>query len=83
MNYDVFISYSNQNLLMAEAVRHFLEERRLKCFFAPRNISEPLWADTIADAIQNSKAFVVLISEDSLKSVEVAKEISLDRKEMW
>ncbi|MBQ6897065.1 MAG: toll/interleukin-1 receptor domain-containing protein [Oscillospiraceae bacterium] len=77
MNYDVFISYSNKNLLMAEAVRHFLEERRLKCFFAPRNISEPLWADTIADAIQNSKAFVVLISEDSLKSVEVAKEISL------
>lgn len=77
MDYDVFISYSSKDKLIADAVCHFIEERRMKCFIAPRDIVPPDWATSINNAIENSKAFVIIVSENSLKSNEVAKEIAL------
>lgn len=77
INYDVFISYNSKDILVAEAVCHYIEERKLKCFIAPRDIVPPDWAGSITRAIENSKAFVVIVSENSIMSNEVAKEITL------
>ena len=77
MNYDVFISYNTKDELIAEAVCHYIEERRLRCFFAPRDIKESDWAGNIAEAIRHSKAYVIIVSESSIASYEVAKEITL------
>lgn len=77
MHYDVFISYNSTDLRIAEAVCHYIEERRLRCFIAPRDITPPDWAASITTAIQGAKAFVIIVSESSIASNEVAKEIAL------
>lgn len=77
MGYDVFISYNTTDRRIAEAACHFIEQRRLRCFIAPRDISEIDWADNLYSAIESSKAFVIIVSENSNSSREVAKELSL------
>lgn len=77
MSYDVFISYNSTDIHIAEAVCHYIEERRLRCFIAPRDITPPDWAGCITSAIENSKAFVIIVSGNSIVSNEVAKEITL------
>lgn len=77
MDYDVFISYNSCDQHIAQAVCHYIEERRLRCFIAPRDITQPDWAGNITTAIESSKAFVIIVSENSILSNEVAKEISL------
>lgn len=77
MGYDVFISYNSKDVHIAEAVCHYIEERRLRCFIAPRDISQSDWAGNLDAAIENSKAFVIIVSENSIASREVAKEIAL------
>ncbi len=76
-HFDVFISYNSSDKHVADAVCHYLEERKLKCFIASRNITPPDWAGSITRAIEHSKAFVVIISRRSILSNEVAKEITL------
>ena len=77
MCYDVFISYNSKDIHIAEAACHYIEERRLRCFIAPRDITPPDWASSITSAIENAKAFVIIVSEHSITSNEVAKEIAL------
>lgn len=77
MNYDVFISYNSADQRIAEAACHYIEERRLRCFIAPRDITQSDWAGNLDAAIENSKAFVIIVSENSIGSREVAKEIAL------
>ncbi|MBP3370963.1 MAG: toll/interleukin-1 receptor domain-containing protein, partial [Clostridia bacterium] len=77
MQYDVFISYNTCDKLIADAVCHYIESRRLRCFIAPRDIKESDWAGSITNAIENARAFVIVVSEHSLASNEVAKEITL------
>lgn len=52
MSYDVFISYNSADKQIADAVCHYLEERRLRCFIAPRNITSSDWAGSITAAIE-------------------------------
>lgn len=77
MGYDVFISYNSNDWQIAEAVCHYIEDRRLRCFIAPRDITQPDWAGNISNAIESSRAFVIVVSEKSIFSNEVAKEVSL------
>ena len=77
MSFDVFISYNSTDLPIAEAACHYIEERRLRCFIAPRDITPPDWATSITAAIECAKAFVIIVSENSISSHEVAKEIAL------
>ena len=77
MNYDVFISYNSADQCIAEAACHYIEERRLRCFIAPRDIDQPDWAGNLDAAIEKSKAFVIIVSKNSIDSREVAKEIAL------
>lgn len=64
MNHDVFISYSSRNKYVADAVVHCLEENKIRCWIAPRDIiGGAEYADVITDAIKCSKIFILVYSE--------------------
>lgn len=77
MDYDVFISYNSTNKHIAESVCRSIEERQLRCFIAPRDITPPDWAASVEAAIKHSRAYVVIVSENSIQSKEVGKEVAL------
>lgn len=77
MDYDVFISYNSANLDIAEATCRAIESRGLRCFIAPRDIIDSDWAGNLSYAIEHSRAFVIIVSKESIDSREVAKEITL------
>ena len=61
MKHDVFISYSSQNKNVADAICHVLEEHRIKCWIAPRDIPGGAdYGDLIDDAIKNCRLFIIV-----------------------
>jgi len=71
----IFISYSSKNKVIADAVCHKLEERKMKCWMAPRDITPGAnYAEELIKAIDNSTLFVLIFSEDSNKSPHVLRE---------
>lgn len=78
MNIDVFISHSSKDANIANAICNTLEANNIKCWIAPRDIRPgSIWANSINDAIENSKAMVLVFSENSNNSTQVAKELNL------
>lgn len=78
MSHDVFISYSSTDKNIANAMVHILEESKIKCWIAPRDIeSGQSWPASIPRAIANSKAMVIITSEKSSQSDEVNRELTL------
>ena len=48
MPHDVFISYSHKDKAVADAVCHALEDRKIRCWIAPRDQVVRLdWAEQI------------------------------------
>lgn len=77
MDHDlVFISHSSADKFIADAICHSLEERKIRCWIAPRDISSTDWASSIMDGLHQSDIFVVVVSRDSIYSPEVTKEIT-------
>ena len=71
----IFISYSSKNKAIADAVCHKLEERKMKCWMAPRDILPGAnYAEELINAIDNSKLFVLIFSKDSNQSQHVLRE---------
>jgi formylglycine-generating enzyme required for sulfatase activity len=78
MNHDVFISYSSKNKQVADAMCHVLEEHKIRCWIAPRDIPHGAdYGDVIDEAIVNCKVFVILFSEQSAVSPWVKGELNL------
>lgn len=76
--YDVFISYSTKDKNITDAMCHFLEEKKIRCWFAPRDIlAGQEYADVIEHAINNVKVFILVCSKDSLQSKWVHRETNL------
>ena len=76
--YDVFISYSSLDKKVAEGVCAYLEEHRIKCFLAYRDIpKEVVWAKQIVEALDESSMMVVVFSENFNRSDQVDREIEL------
>jgi hypothetical protein len=76
MNHDVFISYSSKESHIAETLCKILEENEIKCWIAPRDIpSSQNYGQCIVDAIEGSKVFVVIFTQNSNQSKYVAAEI--------
>jgi hypothetical protein len=69
MVHDVFISYSNKDKAVADAVCSGLETAGIRCWIAPRDIlpSEE-FDDVIIRAIKNAKLMVVIFSSNVLDS---------------
>ena len=75
-DYDVFVSYSHQDKTVAQAVCESLENNRIRCWIAPRDV-EPgqVWGDAIIRGIEASCVMVVVFSEQSNASDQVYREI--------
>ena len=76
--YDVFISYATENTKITGALCHYLEEQKIRCWIAPRDILPGQdYAEAIVQAIKRVKIFVLVCSSSSLQSQYVRKETNL------
>lgn len=75
---EVFISYSTKDEEIANMVCNALESNGIKCWIAPRDISGGAnWQPSITEAISESRVFIVIYSENSAQSPQVARELAL------
>ena len=80
--FDVFISYSSTDNLIASAIKHHLEEAKIRCWMAPDNIpAGASWPLEIMKGIQGSSVMLLLWTKNSMNSKEVAKELTLCMQE--
>lgn len=76
MAHDVFISYSSKDKASADAIVAGLEQKGVRCWVAPRDLTPGIsWGKGIADAIEASEVMVVILSENSNQSKQVAREV--------
>ena len=78
MGYDVFISYSTQDKLTADAVCGILESQGLRCWIAPRDI--PLgadWTESLVEAIELCPVMVLVFSKHANDSHQIKREVNL------
>ncbi len=78
MGHDVFVSYSNKDKVVADTIVASLEKIGIRCWYAPRDIkpSED-WGESIINAIEKSKVFLLIFSENANKSRHVLDELIL------
>jgi adenylate cyclase len=75
---DIFISYSRKDSAQAEQLAELLSSAGLSVWIDKSGIDiATSWSGEIVDAINECKAFVVLLSPNSLESHNVIKEVSL------
>lgn len=78
MKYDVFISYSSHDQKVVEGLCAYLEQRKIRCFVAYRDIPRGVvWADAIVEALDESRMMVVVFSDHFNNSDQVDREIEL------
>jgi len=76
MSHDIFISYSKGEKKSASALCHHLEQEGVRCWIAPRDVEPGAdWTDSISEAIENSKALLVIFSDESAASRHVKSEV--------
>lgn len=73
---DFFVSYSSADKEKVEALVSSLESMGAKCFYAPRDVIGR-YARAVCDAIENSKVFLLCLSNESAKSEHVLNEIEM------
>ena len=74
---DVFISYSNKDQLVADAVCKRLESGNVRCWYASRDIAPGAdWASSIMQAIKRARIFLLIYSESSNQSRQVYNELT-------
>jgi TolB-like protein/cytochrome c-type biogenesis protein CcmH/NrfG len=72
----VFISYASKDVAAADAVVATLEGHGVACWIAPRDVKPgALYAEAIVRAISDAKALVLVLSENSVASAHVSKEV--------
>lgn len=78
MAHDVFISHSTKDKAVADAVCAALENARIRCWIAPRDVRPGRsFAGEITRGIQQSKAMVLIFSAHSNNSEQVLREVQL------
>ncbi len=76
MTYDAFLSYSSQDKTIADAMCHYLEQRGLRCWIAPRDVRPGEdYAAEIIEAITDSRALVIIFSANANASKHVKNEV--------
>lgn len=76
MAHDVFISYSNKDKPVADAVVAGLENNGIRCWVAPRDITPgSSWGEAIISAIEGSRFMVIILSGNSNRSKQVVREV--------
>ncbi len=76
MDHGIFISFSEKDRDKAEVVCNFLESNGLSCWIASRNIQPGAdWGEAILQAINSSRALVLLLSSRANTSNHVKREV--------
>jgi len=76
MAYDVFVSYSHEDKLTADAICGTLEAQGIRCWIAPRDINPGQeWGQAIIQAISGARIMVVVFSHHSNDSQQVMREV--------
>lgn len=76
VNYDVFISYSSKDSIIANQLCEYLENNGINCWIAPRNVTAGLpYAQGILQGIDDSTLMVLLFSDNSNRSRHVEREV--------
>ena len=76
MAYDVFISYSSKDKVVADAVCARLEARGVRCWIAPRDVLAGVpYGEAIIDAIHGVKVMVLVFSSNANSSGHIPKEV--------
>lgn len=77
MEKKIFISYSSKDVTIANQMVAYLEDNGCVCWIAPRNITSGQdYTDMINDAINDCDGLVMIMSDNSVKSQWVKKELS-------
>jgi TolB-like protein len=72
----VFVSYASRDTAVASALAEALERQGVACWIAPRDVKAgALYADAIVRAISDAEALVLVLSQNSIASVHVSKEV--------
>lgn len=78
MGHQVFISYSSKNVNMREAVRHELEARGISCWYDQEGLLPGnYYGEKIVQAIRACSILLLVLTEQSNQSKEVASEVEL------
>jgi len=76
MKYDVFISHSSKDSIIANKLCEYLENNGINCWIAPRNVTAGLpYARAILQGIDDSTLMVLLFSDNSNRSRHVESEV--------
>ena len=73
---EVFVSYSQRDKPVADAVVARLEQAGIRCWIAPRDVLPGrVWGEAIVDAIGSSRLMVVVLSGEANHSRQVLREV--------
>lgn len=76
MTFDVFISYSSKDQVVANAACARLESAGIRCWIAPRDIGAGRdWGEAIIEAIECCQVMVLVFSENANQSHQIKREI--------
>src|SRR5262245_22350171 len=76
-DYDVFISHTQQDRATAEAICRELENSGMRCWIAPRDISEgDDWTASIMHGINQCRVMVIVFSGHTNRSAHVHREVN-------
>ncbi len=76
MSHQVFISYSTKDHQAAMALCSGLENEKISCWIAPRDVTVGFsWAQETSDAIAGARIFIIIFSTDYNASKQAAKEV--------
>ncbi len=76
MPFDVFVSHSSKDKLVADAVCARLEAAGIRCWIAPRDIvAGTSYGESIIDAIHSAKVMVLVLSANANASGHIPKEV--------
>lgn len=77
MAHDVFISYSQADKAVADAVCHRMEAAGIRCWIAPRDIAHgKTWDNAVVDAVTAAEVVVVIFSASANASRHVLDEVA-------
>lgn len=78
MSHDIFISYSKNDKNVADAICHYLEENRMKCWIAPRDVRAGTnYGSEIVNSIRKCKIFILVFSGHANNSEHVSNEVNI------
>ena len=77
-SHEVFISYAHEDGVIAKQICEGLEKQGMTCWLAPRDILPNYsWPEAISHGIAGSKVFLLILSQASNQSKQVAREATM------